>query len=240
VKIEESSGPSGLGSPPEYSPVAPVGSPTSSRGISCGEPDGSGRSPPPPTCHRASTPTRTFRPVLRFRGNHPRNPVPPSWFRATSTVSSARRSRACCIPLPVLGFVAFRGQKGLPRDDVHTPRRIPLDDSRTTSPWPLPPCRSLRPASALRPAPLPEPIFALRRASSVDFEALLRHRVRNAHPAVASREAPCPSWASFPFKVLPGDETSQVSPTSPHLPPIPKNRRPIRQLRFAPDADAVP
>jgi hypothetical protein len=40
--------------------------------------------------------------------NHPRNPVPSSWSCTTSTVSSARRSRACCIPLPVMGFVAFR------------------------------------------------------------------------------------------------------------------------------------
>jgi hypothetical protein len=33
--------------------------------------------------------------------------VPPSWFRTTSAVSSSGSSRACCIPLPILGFVAF-------------------------------------------------------------------------------------------------------------------------------------
>jgi hypothetical protein len=44
----------------------------------------------------------------------------------------------------------------IPRDAFHTPRRIPPDRSRTTSPWPLPPCRSLRPARHLRPPPFPE------------------------------------------------------------------------------------
>jgi hypothetical protein len=35
-------------------------------------------------------------------------------------------------------------ERPTPRDAVHTPRRIPLADSRTASPRPLPPCRSLR------------------------------------------------------------------------------------------------
>jgi len=42
------------------------------------------------------------------RRHHPSSLVPSSWFRTTSTVFSARSSRACCIPLPVVGFAAFR------------------------------------------------------------------------------------------------------------------------------------
>jgi hypothetical protein len=80
--------------------------------------------------------------------------VPPSWFRTTSTVCSARKSRACCIPLPIVGFAAFSGKPSQapapvhdflsPRDAVHTLRRIPLTSSRTASPRPLPSCRSAR------------------------------------------------------------------------------------------------
>jgi len=33
--------------------------------------------------------------------------VPPSWFCTTSTVCSSSTLRACCIPLPILGFTAF-------------------------------------------------------------------------------------------------------------------------------------
>jgi len=125
--------------------------------------------------------------------NHPRNPVPSSWFHTTSTVSSARRSRACCIPLPVMGFVAFLGA-GFPIPDLasqiaaggpnpssrrtFTPPEGTLDCSRTTSPWPLPPCRQ-------RPVPLGSSLvtvagdaFGAPPDRSVDFEALLRRRVR--------------------------------------------------------------
>jgi hypothetical protein len=33
--------------------------------------------------------------------------VPPSWFLTTSTACSSSTVRACCIPLPILGFTAF-------------------------------------------------------------------------------------------------------------------------------------
>jgi hypothetical protein len=225
-KNVESSGPSGLGSPSEYSPVAPVGYPTSSLGIrerSSRIAPGTAH-PPPPTCHRASTPARALRPVPRFRGNHPRNPVPSSWFRTTSTVSSARRSRACCIPLPVLGFVAFRdhrvpgrlldesrGRRECrlpPRDDFTPLEGFPSTTAaprhRGRCPLAVPP----DPARRLRPPPLPESTVNTPLDRIVGFEALLRHRVRNVRPIVANRETSSPSWASFPFKVLPDDETN--------------------------------
>jgi len=96
--------------------------------------------------------------------NHPRNRVPSSWFCTTSTVSSARRLRACCIPLPAMGFVAFlmsripdprsgepdRGGRteSFLATSFHTPRRHPrLQPYHVTVAFaPLP--------SAIRPARL--------------------------------------------------------------------------------------
>lgn len=37
--------------------------------------------------------------------------VPPTWSRTTSTACSSSRLRACCIPLPDMGFTAFRGSR---------------------------------------------------------------------------------------------------------------------------------
>jgi len=92
----------------------------------------------PILCRRASTPAYV---AARFGCKEPSlQLVPSSWFCTTSTVSSARRSRACCIPLPVMGFAAFpepdsrsstwqarswREDRNLPRDALHTPRRHP-------------------------------------------------------------------------------------------------------------------
>jgi hypothetical protein len=96
---------------------------------------------PPPSTDPAERPLpRAFPPA-----SAPERPslqlVPSSWFRTTSTVSSARRSRACCVPLPVMGFAAFRttpapsptigepiggGRRSCrPRSAFHTPRRNP-------------------------------------------------------------------------------------------------------------------
>jgi hypothetical protein len=62
--------------------------------------------PPPSAWLPESTPARP-----RGRASASREPpsphVPPSWFRTTSAVSSSGSSRACCVPLPILGFVAF-------------------------------------------------------------------------------------------------------------------------------------
>jgi hypothetical protein len=55
---------------------------------------------------------------------------------------------------------------------------------------------------------LPESAFNAPQVRNVGFEALLRHRVRSVRPIVANRETPSPSWASFPFKVLPDGETN--------------------------------
>jgi hypothetical protein len=187
--------PSGLGSPPELSllPLVESRPPlvgfvpavrTSHHG-SRRDPTSGRRTTPPPTPKHAAVASVAFRvtaterplPRASLRASvprsHPRDPVPSSWFRTTSTGSSARRSRACCIPLPVMGFAAFRvadfpgprrcsGQSPTTagRTDIVpaaplTPPEGILASSRTTSPWPLPPCRSKRPPSTRDDAPLP-------------------------------------------------------------------------------------
>lgn len=88
--------------------------------------------------------------------------VPSLWFFTASMVSSARRMRAYCIPLPIMGFAVFQNlgyraparsghkhhvamavgaAKIILNDANHTPRRTPLHKSRVVSPQPLPPCR---------------------------------------------------------------------------------------------------
>lgn len=128
------------------------------------------RDAPPPTClPSVHSPESTLLPT-RFGPEAACLGIPfrPRGFTPPRRLPPLGRSRACCIPLPVMGFAAFpdtgfldrpgtctRQAPGrqecrcIPRDAVHTPRRIPLDRSRTTSPWPLPPCRSLLSRSPL-------------------------------------------------------------------------------------------
>lgn len=79
----------------------------------------------PPLVGFAEVPLRRFSSAWAIRRRRRRSPgatgkhVPPSWFCTTSTVFHAHELRACCIPLPTMGFVAF-----VPRDAFHTPRRI--------------------------------------------------------------------------------------------------------------------
>jgi hypothetical protein len=77
---------------------------------------------PPSTCSWASTPPMTSLPSVRSTVSQAVDLVSSSWFRTTSTTYSALgrfearfrgwlrcvlESRACCIPLPILGFAAF-------------------------------------------------------------------------------------------------------------------------------------
>jgi hypothetical protein len=48
----------------------------------------------------------------------PRLPVPSSWFRTTSTAYSTRGVRACCSPVPDLGFAGFRHGPGVASEEA--------------------------------------------------------------------------------------------------------------------------
>jgi hypothetical protein len=140
---------------------------------------------PPPTF-----PARRFRPRRpegrRFVCSVPsEHHVPHSWFLSTVTVCSARQPQVYCNLVPAMGFTAFPPSpalrlgriphpgpvRRLPRNAVHTPRRIPLVSSRTASLRPLPSCgcHLFRPVdqrapkntlrATLRPQP-PKPLSA--------------------------------------------------------------------------------
>jgi hypothetical protein len=178
--------------------------------------------PPPPTPPPKRRVTAAERPLPQAfpPASAPERPslqlVPSSWFRTTSTVSSARRSRACCIPLPVMGFAAFPADPHPEPDDRRTDRRwekdivilaarfTPLEGilagSRTTSPWPLPPCRwpSRRPdppASTVADEHLGAPP-----TRSLDFGALLRRRVRTRTRPLPIGPASRPSLGFVPLR----------------------------------------
>lgn len=107
--------------------------------------------------------------------------VPPAWFRTTSTVSSARRSWACCIPLPVMGFVplhratAPRTPRSTGTNDrdsrdagSHPSKTSPRRQPHRVTPitrvhrWPLPSCRYRAPgAGHLAKRPLPVSTFSV-------------------------------------------------------------------------------
>jgi hypothetical protein len=108
-------------------------------------------SPPlaPPSTSRFGVHSRDPCGPLRRRGSHPRRTFRPRGFAPPRRLPPPERSRACCIPLPILGFAAFptrpprfRADRRLPRDGLRTPRRMFPSGSRTASPRPLPPCRS--------------------------------------------------------------------------------------------------
>jgi len=68
------------------------------------------RCSPPSASLRASTPEPKSLLNSAFGFEPPaRSLVPSLWFFTTSTACSARSLRACCIPLPTLGFAAFPG-----------------------------------------------------------------------------------------------------------------------------------
>jgi hypothetical protein len=125
-----------------------------------------------------------------------------------------------------MGFAAFRGHP-VPEPDIGEPMAVggghavlaarftPLEGilagSRTTSPWPLPPCRSPSRGPDPPTSTVASEHLGIPPARSVDFGALLRRRVRMTTATVADRAASRPSWALFPFEVLPLDRDSDSS-----------------------------
>lgn len=195
-------GPRGLRSSPDRVDiaVAPVHRPRSD-GCSNHLPwDSSGGSPGPLHRHPPRRPLPAVLPPLRsqaaawfaFR---------PHRFSRSRRFSPPKDSRACCIPLPIVGFDAFprsigwlpapsdsaiagrfrcrSPRSGLPRIVFRTPRRTPPPRSRTVSPRPLPSRTSPFPPSPTFPTlPLPAAPLVPMPERTLSLRALLREKVR--------------------------------------------------------------
>jgi len=162
--------------------------------------------------------------------------VPPPWFRTTSTVYSAHRLRAYCIPKPdgvrcVSELCPHLSPTEvddrwetvtLSRNAVHTLQRIPLAGSRTASLRPLPSCCSV----ASRPFPAPKcPARSLARQQvAVTFTSLTAEAARASLPR---RRYAHPHWPLPPPK-------RWVEPATLCLPAPPKGPWPVD----SPDAEA--
>jgi len=118
----------------------------------------------------------------------PLTAFPPSWFLPTLTASSPVGLRACCVPLPTMGFIAFPGSPALAsRASLSPPMPHPPELSPPLQPLPchqgtlpsrrsqLAACATSRPSSTM---------------ASVVFAA------------VASTRHPLLSWASRRFNTL--------------------------------------
>jgi len=194
AKRRRSCGPSGLGSPPERvacrsgPDLSDLPSSPSSEFL-CTDPVGR---PLRRASLRASAPGDPS-PEITF---HPRGFAPPRWFPPPGG------SQACFIPLPVVRFVVFRDVRHSSRRCSHPSKNLP-HRSRTTSLWPLPPCRRLLPLPHLSLVPLPVPGFDGHSAGS--STSRLCSAVRSGFDPrplpVANR--PVLPWALFPFEVLP-------------------------------------
>jgi len=170
---------------------------------------------PPSTCLAASTPTPTRKSSLRPRGFHPRSPVPPPWFRTTSTVSSAASVAGLLHPAADPGFVAFPdGQRALRPDDPtlsrdagpaprRTPRREPFRVTAVAAPLPFQP--------------------ASRRCSIVESGV--------DRPPLPAADDPLLPGLRSPFKVHSMRPEIHLPPPS-LATPRPKGRFMTRQLRF--------
>lgn len=150
--IDGRRGPPGLRSPTEHvtsrpgrskSTILPWDSPAPS-----GHVTGGARQPPLHRHPRERPLPHDVPTVLRSTRDHLVDHVPSSWFCTTSTAFSARGSRACCIPLPILGFIAFHAPRPVstgkplapgpharsPRCGSHPPEDVFSPIRRTTSP----------------------------------------------------------------------------------------------------------
>jgi len=125
-------------------------------------------------------------PSMKSSGTTGKRP-PPSWFRTTSTVapcSNRKRIAACCQSWGSPCFARSTGASAfavssehrVPHDAVRTLRRIPLADSRTASPRPLPSCRLHR------------------------LQGVAPSRVRNLAGPLPVTRCPILPWALFPSK----------------------------------------
>lgn len=125
--------------------------------------------------------------------------VPSSWFCTTSTGSSSLTSRACCIPLPILGFTAFRSVAKRTSSRCTMPCGAFLPDgSLDTSPPPLSRVDAFTAPRSLLAFRLPQPSWAvsrLDRAGGAGPPGPCSTVGSGARPTVAGGPGPLLPWA---------------------------------------------
>jgi hypothetical protein len=136
--------------------------------------------PPPTSLPSVHSPEPTLLPI-RFGPEAACLGIPfrPRGFAPPRRFPPLERPRACCIPLPVMGFAAFRAFAVLatlftPLEEFHSTAAAPRHRGRCPLAVPS------RPARLFRSALLPESTLGDPLDGSVGFEALLRRRVRDA------------------------------------------------------------
>jgi len=162
---------------------APAGSTTRERaGPTCLSWDSSNS--PPSTCLRCVHSHRRCR-QLRPLGCHPRDSFRPRGFSPPRRFPPQRRSRACCIPQPTMGFVAFRASGaaarqagGGRREALPATLFVPLEEFPSPAAAPCHHGRCLPAVTIRRPAgapvrrsgpphqPLEPPVASLRPGAS--------------------------------------------------------------------------
>jgi hypothetical protein len=188
---------------------------------------------------------------LRFgrRGATLVRPVPSTWFRTTSTASSAPGSRACCIPLPILGFTAFRAPRPVVAEATpertHAPRnvvRYPSKDFPRRQPHhvtvavaPLPLRRLGAAAPCDRPFPVRHPSAST--PTALDFEALLRRRVRDPTPPLPVARGPILPGLGSPSRSLPLAGAPRSLQGSAHALPFTRKNRLVHRNSAPPPED---
>jgi len=172
----------------------------------------------------ASTPATTINRRFGSVGSTPEVPFRPRGFSPPRRFPPLHESRACCIPLPILGSTAFPLWSSPPEDwDA-------LLFSRDAGPYPS---KNSSPTAGARhrarcPLAVLYPITASPRLSPLpvagpsmweDRERRLRGLAPSSSlvssPPLPVGERPAPSWASFLFKVLRRGRRSRLLPRCP-------------------------
>jgi len=121
-----------------------------------------------------------------------------------------RRVSGAGFPIPDLASQIAAGGPNPSSRRTFTPPEGTLDCSRTTSPWPLPPCRWPPVPLGSSPVAVAGAVLRAPRDRSLDFEALLRRRVQTPRDRCRSSGALSFHGLCSPSRSLPTNTSTQA------------------------------